>query len=85
MAATQGQSSLGIEHRPCVHDNRRRRDKLGTAELQTQEQGRLRASGRGKMVLRIVGKEGEKLGEREMAGEAEQGLRRRSGAPEHMS
>ena len=37
------------------------------------------------MVLRIVGKEGEKLGEREMAGEDEQGLRRRSGVPEHVS
>jgi hypothetical protein len=37
------------------------------------------------MVLRIMGKEGEKLGERETVGEDEQGLRRRSGAPEHAS
>jgi hypothetical protein len=85
MAAAQGQASPGIEHRPCVHGDRGRRDELGTAELQTQEQGRLRASGRGKMVLRIMGKEGEKLGERETVGEDEQGLRRRSGAPEHAS
>jgi hypothetical protein len=44
---------------------------------------RLLASGRGKMVLRIVGKQGEKLGEREMAGEDEQGLWRRPVAPKH--
>jgi hypothetical protein len=47
--ATQGRASLGIKHRPSVrgvHGDRRRRDELGTAELQTQEQGRLRASGR---------------------------------------
>jgi hypothetical protein len=64
MAATQGQASLGIEHQTCVHGDRLRRDELGTAGLQTQEQGRLRASGRKKMVLRVVGKQGEKLGER---------------------
>jgi hypothetical protein len=36
------------------------------------------------MVLRIVGKQGEKLGEIEMTEEDEQWLRRRPGAPEHV-